>query len=81
MECLAPGAKSYLLITEEQPMYKASLQQILSEIIQVVEKDELLDAMYAIAQSASALRAIAHKLGYRRNFSDVNESQSSHSRK
>jgi len=63
MECLAPGAKSYLLMTEEQPMYKASLQKFLSEIIQVVEKDELLDAMYAIAQSASALRAIAHKLG------------------
>ncbi len=64
MECFAPGAKSYLLMTEEQPMYKASIQKFLSEIIQVVEKDELLDAMYAIA----------HKLGYRRNFSDVNKS-------
>ncbi|MBA3923847.1 MAG: hypothetical protein H0X31_19985 [Nostocaceae cyanobacterium] len=71
MECLALGAKSYLLMTEEEPTYKVSLQKILSDIIQVAQKDELLDAM----------NAIAHKLGYRRNFSDVNESQSSHSRK
>jgi len=60
MEDLAPGAKSYLLMTEDMPTttYKAPLQKMLSDMIQVAEKDELLDAM----------NAIAHKLGYHHNI-------------